>query len=369
MNATSHMFGVRPLRVVASACALVLSVILAMVVVPAQGSDLDDRMDEAKRKQQQTQQQIDQLESELAETDAELADAYVKLQKIQAELPVAQANLSIARAEFDEAVREAEALAAKLDDAQAEKTSLEEQVAANEESMSQARAGVAEMARQAARGDLDMSTFGMVVGAQSTEDFVDRYSMSNTALRAQSQSLSALRDAQALSRNAEIRLAAVEDMITVLKDEADAQVKVAEEKEAAAESAMREVENLIAQQEAAAAAVESRKDAAEQQLKSEEASAAQLSSEIREIAGLQEAQRKEEERKERERREAERKKAEAEAKKNNSGSSGAPQADRREVPLGDRRAGPLGDRRAGPQVVHPVGQGKRSQRGLPPTVW
>lgn len=316
------------------AIALLLSAAFALLACVATSSaawsdDLDDRMAAAKKKQAESNAQLEELEHDLSETDSQLADAYIKLQQVQAQLPVAEAALNIATKEYQTAQREADTLAQKLTDAQSEKTTLETQLKDNQDSMDQARSGVAEMARQAARGDIDMSSVGLIVGAESTEDFVQRYNMNTTALRSQSKSLDKLRQTRAISRNAEVRLNAVNDVITTLKKEADEKVVVAQAKEAEAEKAKAEVQNLISEQTTATQTIESRKSAVEQQIKDEDATNASVADEIRQIAGLQEEQRKEEERLERERQEKERKAKEAadkaakEANKGSSSSSGS----------------------------------------------
>ncbi len=303
------------------ACATLCATLLAMLLVvslsttAAQADDLDDRMAKAKAKQSQVKKQIEGLESDLSETDKQLSDAYVKLRQVEAELPVAEAALSIATQEYQKAQREADALAQKLEDAQAERDSLQDQIAANDESMETARSGIAEMARQAARGDLDMTSLDLIVGSQSTEDFVDRYTMNTTALRTQQKSLDRLRASQAVSRNAQVRLDALNDAIVSLKKDADAKVQDARQKEQAAASAKAAVQNLIIAQESATATIENRLVSVKQNLATADQNSAKLSDEIRKIAGLQEDKRKEEERKERERKEAERKKKEEEDRK------------------------------------------------------
>jgi murein DD-endopeptidase MepM/ murein hydrolase activator NlpD len=313
---------------------LLVSALLAAVLVfsvslislnAAYADDLDDRMEAAKEKQAQAQAQRDDLENELAHTDDELAKAYIELQEVQAQLPVAEAALNVATKEYQTAQREADKLAKKLDDAQQEKGSLEDQIAANDEAMDQARSGVAEMARQAARGDFDMSSVSLIVGADSTEDFVSRYSMNTTALRSQTKSLDKLRETRAVSRNAQVRLDAVNDIITTLKEQADAKVVETQQKEKEAADAKAQVESLISQKNSATQRIEGRKAAVEQQLKEEDANVASFTDEIREIAGLQEDQRKEEERLEKERREKEleeQRKKDAEKKKQQSSSGG-----------------------------------------------
>jgi hypothetical protein len=133
-----------------------------------------------------------------------------------------------------------------------------------------------------------MSSVSLIVGADSTEDFVSRYSMNTTALRSQTKSLDKLRETRAVSRNAQVRLDAVNDIITTLKEQADAKVVETQQKEKEAADAKAQVESLISQKNSATQRIEGRKAAVEQQLKEEDANVASFTDEIREIAGLQE---------------------------------------------------------------------------------
>lgn len=293
-------------------------------VLPASADSLDDRLAAAENKRSNSEAQIDNLKHELAETDEQLASAYIALQQAQEQLPVAEAALAVAQKEFDTAQREAQLLAAKLQDAQDERTALQAQIEDNDTAMVAARSGVVEMGRQAARGDMEMSSIGLVVGAEDSDDFIERYNMNNTAMRTQGTSLNRLRQTQAVSRNAEVRLEAVNDAIATLKKDADAKLEEADEKKQVAADAKAEVESLIVAQQQAAAIVEQRRSIEEQALRDEETNASSLSNEIRTILGLQEAERAEAERQDKIRREQERKEAEEAAKNKPSTGGGKP---------------------------------------------
>lgn len=294
---------------------LICALTLGAFVFPASADSLDDRLAAAESKRSSSNAQIENLKNELAETDQQLADAYIALQQAQEQLPVAEAELAVAQKEFDTAQREAQQLAAKLQDAQDERTALQSQIEDNDTAMVAARSGVVEMGRQAARGDMEMSSIGLVVGAQDSDDFIERYNMNNTAMRTQGTSLNRLRQTQAVSRNAEVRLEAVNDAIATLKQDADDKLAEADEKKQVAADAKEAVETLIVTQEQAAVVIEQRRSVEEQALRDEQENSSSLSNEIRTVLGLQEAERAEAERQDQIRREQERKAAEEAAKK------------------------------------------------------
>jgi murein DD-endopeptidase MepM/ murein hydrolase activator NlpD len=231
------------------------------------------------------------VKEDLEETDAELAQAYIDLQTIEAELPVAQATLDQANATYETAQREADDLKQRLEDAEAEEATLTEEITANDEAATDAHNAVAEMARQAARGDLGITGLEFVVGAKTTDEFITQYNMSATAMRTQSSSLDDLRQTEAVSKNSQVRLDAVKVAITDLKAQADAKLAEATEAKTAAETAKAKVETLITEQAAKKKTIEDRK-AAEQKRQDElESQSASLTSEIQDIVGLQESER------------------------------------------------------------------------------
>ncbi|MEP7765073.1 M23 family metallopeptidase [Sanguibacter sp. 25GB23B1] len=275
----------------AVAAVLALGLFGALTVLPAVADDLDDRLAAAESAQAATQGALDQTAADLAETDAELAQAYIDLQTIEAQLPVAEATLLQANAVLETAQREAEDLAVRLVDAQDEEVTLTAEIETNATAATDARNGVAEMARQAARGDMGLSGLEFIVGAQSTDEFVSEYNMATTAMRTQSSSLDDLRQTEAVTKNSEVRLAAVKLAITDLKTQADAKVVEADAAAVAATAAKVEVERLITEQAAKKLTIEDRKATEQARADALAAESALLTTDIQNIIGLQEAER------------------------------------------------------------------------------
>ncbi|MBI9115106.1 M23 family metallopeptidase [Sanguibacter suaedae] len=273
---------------IAAAVALVL---LGGLGLPAVADDLDDRLTDAQNQQDAAKNQLDAVTADLAETDSELAQAYIDLQNIEAQLPVAEATLAQAEATLEAAEREADSLAQRLSDAEAEEVTLTAEIATNEEAATDARNGVAEMARQAARGDMGISGLELVVGAQSTDQFVSDYNMAQTAMRTQSSSLDDLRQTEAVTRNSEVRLDAVKVAIADLKTQADAKVVEADTARTEAQDARDDVEDLIDEQQEKKDTIASRRAAEEKRQKELASQNETLRDEIQDIIGLKEAER------------------------------------------------------------------------------
>ncbi|PRZ07672.1 peptidase M23-like protein [Isoptericola sp. CG 20/1183] len=300
---------------------------------PALADEIDDQRAAAEREKAEKDAERKELEVALEDTNAEFAQAVLDLNAVEARLPVAQAELAEAQAALAEARRKAEVLAQRLADAEDEETRISEEIAAGEGKAEEARTEVAAMAREAYRRGDDVSTLGLVTGAQSTQEFLEDVAVNSSAARSQSRAVAELQEAETVARNQEARLAAIRETIADLKAEADANVVVAEQAEQDAAERKAEVEQLIEEQKQLKATIEDRREETVAELEENEAQRATLEDEIQQIIVKQEERdrRLEEERKRREaeerrQREAEeRRQREAErqaAENNNNGGGG-----------------------------------------------
>lgn len=309
---------------------LVLALLAVGGAAPAGADSLDDlrdRTNAAKEKKAAAEARIEDLSADLEDTDAELAAAYVRLQEIEGELLVAQAELEEAEGELLKAQREADALAQRLTDAEAQEAELVDKIAQDDEAAQSTRESIAELARRAYRGEGTPDRMSLVMGASSAQDFVQQYSLSQTAMRTQTNSLDLLRQTEATSRNTQSRLEAVRGTIADLKVEADAAVVVAADAKADAEERRSTVEGLIVEQKNATALIEDRRQSQEAARDEAAADREAFDAEIQELAGLTAAEKKrisDAEAKAKADAEAKAKAdAEARAKNNQSGGSGS----------------------------------------------
>ncbi len=275
--------------------------------------DLDDRRAAAERQQEAKEEERESLEAELEHTDTQLADAVLELHQVEGRLPVAEAELAVAEAELQRAEREAAILAQRLADAQLEEAQVTQLLQAGSGKVDAARGDIARMAREELRGTGNASTIGLVTGAQSTEEFIDGYSVSSSAARIQARTLAELQDAEATARNLQARLTAIREVVTELKRLADENVRSKEQAKHAAVERKAEIERLIAEQERLKARIEQRKDAALQSMRDNEEELSSIESDLKEIIRKQEAR---DERLARQR-------AEREAQENSSGGGGS----------------------------------------------
>ena len=160
--------------------------------VPAGADDLDDKRAAAEARADAADAAREQAEAELEELDGALRQTAAELVAIEAQLPAAQERLDAAAAALDKAQREQAIIAERLQAAQDEEATVVATIAQDDERAAQIRAAIGQMAREAYKSGTDASGLDVVLGAQSTEDFVQRYGLLSTALRTQSQVLDEL---------------------------------------------------------------------------------------------------------------------------------------------------------------------------------
>ncbi|MEU4361883.1 peptidoglycan DD-metalloendopeptidase family protein [Promicromonospora sp. NPDC023987] len=245
--------------------------------------DLDDRRAAAEREQQAKEDERESLEAELEHTDSQLADAVLELNQVEGRLPVAEAELAVAEAELERAEREAAILAQRLADAEREEEKVSQQLEDGSGKVDDARADIAQMAREEFRGSGDNSTIGLLTGAQSTEEFIDGYSVSSSAARIRARTLAELQDAEATARNLEARLSAIREIVTELKRLADENVQSKEQAKQAAVERKAEIERLIAEQERLKDRIEQRKHVAVQNMQDNEQELSSIESDLKSI--------------------------------------------------------------------------------------
>lgn len=252
------------------------------------GDDLDDRRAAAERQQQAKEEERESLEAELEHTDTELADAVLELDQVEGRLPVAEAELAVAEGELERAEREAAILAQRLADAQLEEAKVSRQLQDGSGKVDGARDGIAQMAREEFRGAGSTSTIGLVTGAQTTEEFIDGFSVSSSAARIRARTLAELQDAEATARNLQARLSAIREVVTELKRLADENVRSKEQAKQAAVERKAEIERLIAEQERLTARIERRKHIAVRNMQDTEQELSSIESDLKSIIREQE---------------------------------------------------------------------------------
>ena len=270
-----------------------LTVLLLLVTVlvagPAAADPVDDRRRAAEAQREANAKAREQTEAAMEGVSAEIQALALQLADTQAKIPGAQATLDAAKAALEKAQREAAIIAARLVDAEEQKATITTTIAQDTEHATQMRAAIGQMAREAYKGGGGVSGVDVILDAESTDDFVQRYGLMATALRTQAQILDELKAAESANRNAEARLTAVKDKITELKAAADQKVVEADAAKAAAAAAKQAFDSLLAQQVQQQAALDATRASLEAELARADAEAAAIQAELQAAIAAQRA--------------------------------------------------------------------------------
>ncbi|MBF0687797.1 MAG: peptidoglycan DD-metalloendopeptidase family protein [Cellulomonas sp.] len=262
---------------------------------PAVADDLSNRRAATEQRAAAADQRAADLAEAIEELSGELAAALTRLAEVEAQLPAAQARLDAAVAAAQAAQREAEILAARLQAARDEEAAITEQIALDDTREQEIRSAIGQMAREAYKGGRDVSGMSVMLDAESSQDFVEKYGLVSTALRTQTQVLDELTALAAKNKNAQARQTAVRAKVDELKLAADEKLEEARQAQAEAETAKAEVERLVAEQQQRKADIESRKSEAQAQVAANDAERAQVGRELAAIIEQQRVQRQKEE--------------------------------------------------------------------------
>lgn len=274
--------------------AVCLALVGAVLGGPAIASDLDDirdRIRDVERRESRTdkdreaaERQAGALGEELEHTSAELVAADRRLRETTAKVEEARVALGEAEADLADAEAEAERIEAELAIARANEATIEESLADNEAAQEDSRATVGAIARDSYKqgGMGSLATTLELLSGES--DAVDRMAMARTVLRVQDQQIRALATQEAQAVAEQDRLAGVRQDIAYLLALAEANVVAKEEARAAAEKAKTDLEALEAQQEQDRAALEREKAKVAADLATEQARSDELADQLARLA-------------------------------------------------------------------------------------
>ncbi|WP_458111379.1 peptidoglycan DD-metalloendopeptidase family protein [Arthrobacter sp. R1-13] len=226
-------------RVISAALALVLCSILATSAPAALADDLEDQ-------QAALQAEAARVQQSLEFVDARIAQAAGELVIYQGQLPGAQQALLEAQGRVASAVKEVEALAARVDLAQQNKAKITEQLESDKKKIADTKKLIGQIATQAYKSGGVPSNLTLLLGANSGTSLTDTIDLADQAMRSQNSAMDKLSQQNATNVNSQARLQAVEAEIKDLKAKADAALE--REKAARDEAAAKkeQVDKLIA---------------------------------------------------------------------------------------------------------------------------
>jgi murein DD-endopeptidase MepM/ murein hydrolase activator NlpD len=225
-------------RMVSAALALVLAASLGTSAPVASADDLEDQ-------QAALKDQAAQVQHSLEFVDARIAQAAGDLVLYQGQLPGAQQALLDAQGRVAGAVREVDALAARVDLAQQNKAKIAEQLETDKKKIADTKKLIGQIATQAYKSGGVPSNLSLFFGSNNG-NLTDTIDLADQAMRSQNAAMDKLTQQSATNTNAQARLEAVEAEIQDLKAKADAALAREQAARDEAEAKKAQVDKLIA---------------------------------------------------------------------------------------------------------------------------
>jgi murein DD-endopeptidase MepM/ murein hydrolase activator NlpD len=224
---------------VSAALALVLCASLGTSAPMALADDLEDQQAALKAEAARVQQSLEFVDSRIAQAAGELVI-------YQGQLPGAQQALLEAQGRVASAVKEVEALAARVDLAQQNKAKITQQLENDQQKIADTKKLIGQIATQAYKSGGVPSNLTLLFGTNSGASLTDTMDLADQAMRSQNSAMDKLSQQNATNVNSKARLQAVEAEIQDLKAKADAALE--REKAARDEAAAKkeQVDKLIA---------------------------------------------------------------------------------------------------------------------------
>nr|WP_232083335.1 M23 family metallopeptidase [Arthrobacter sp. SO5] len=190
--------------------------------------------------------QAARVQHSLEFVDARISQAAADLVLYQGQLPGAQQALLEAQGRVAGAVKEVEALAARVDLAQQNKAKITQQLETDKQKIADTKKLIGQIATQAYKSGGVPSNLSLFFGANQGGSLTETIDLADQAMRSQNSAMDKLTQQNATNVNSQARLEAVEAEIKDLKAKADA--ALAREKAARdeAETKKAQVDKLIA---------------------------------------------------------------------------------------------------------------------------
>lgn len=226
-------------RMVSAALALVLAASMGASAPVASADTLEDQQAALRDEAAKVQHSLEFVDSRIAQAASDLV-------VYQGQLPGAQQALLEAQGRVASAVKESEALAARVDLAQQNKAKLTQQLETDKQKIADTKKLIGQIATQAYKSGGVPSNLSLFFGSNNSGSLTDTIDLADQAMRSQNAAMDKLTQQNATNVNSQARLEAVEAEIRDLKAKADAALAREQAARDEAESKKAQVDQLIA---------------------------------------------------------------------------------------------------------------------------
>ncbi|GAB5077737.1 hypothetical protein ARTHROSP310_08790, partial [Arthrobacter sp. AD-310] len=261
--------------VVSGVLAIVLAAGLASSAPVAFADELEDKQAALEAEAARVQQSLEFVDSRIAKAASDLVI-------YQGQLPGAQQALLEAQGRVASAVKEVEALAARVDMAQQNKAKITQQLETDKQKIADTKKLIGQIATQAYKSGGVPSNLSLFFGSNNGGSLTETMDLADQAMRSQNAAMDKLSQQNATNVNSEARLQAVEAEIKDLKAKADAALEREKAARDEAEARKAQVDQLIADTTRLDAELQAAKPGIQAQLAGVQASQNAVAAEIQE---------------------------------------------------------------------------------------
>ncbi|HEX9087965.1 MAG TPA: peptidoglycan DD-metalloendopeptidase family protein [Arthrobacter sp.] len=226
-------------RMVSAALALVLAASMGASSPVAFADTLEDQQAALREEAARVQHSLEFVDSRIAQAASDLVI-------YQGQLPGAQQALLEAQGRVASAVKESEALAARVDLAQQNKAKITQQLETDKQKIADTKKLIGQIATQAYKSGGVPSNLSLFFGPNNGGSLTDTIDLADQAMRSQNSAMDKLTQQNATNVNSQARLEAVEVEIKDLKAKADAALAREQAARDEAEAKKSQVDKLIA---------------------------------------------------------------------------------------------------------------------------
>ncbi|WP_346927416.1 peptidoglycan DD-metalloendopeptidase family protein [uncultured Arthrobacter sp.] len=226
-------------RLVSAALVLVLAASMGASAPVAFADNLEDQQAALREEAARVQYSLEFVDSRIAQAASDLV-------LYQGQLPGAQQALLDAQGRVASAVKEAEALAARVDLAQQNKAKITQQLETDQQKIADTKKLIGQIATQAYKSGGVPSNLSLFFGSNNGGSLTDTIDLADQAMRSQNSAMDKLTQQNATNVNSQARLEAVEAEIKDLKAKADAALAREQAARDEAEAKKAQVDKLIA---------------------------------------------------------------------------------------------------------------------------
>lgn len=257
--------------------------------------DLEQQLQESERERSQLSDELGNLDDQksglqstqgdlnasLEGLDADISEKVTELNDLQSQLPAAQQAVTDAEGRVEAAQAEVESLNERVRQAEGRRAEIQAEIASAEQQIAESHDEAGQIANQAYKQGGVSQNLSFILGLEDSS-LPEAMGLAQQALRIQDTEMSTVSQQNSTDRNAEARLAAVEEEIRDLKAEAEKALAREQQARDEAADAKKELDQMVSSTEQLTEELKAERPRIESQIEENQRKQEQVNSEIAE---------------------------------------------------------------------------------------